>query len=145
MRRYAAGIAFLLLAAGTAQACSCSRVSKVAAFFTASDVFTGTVLSVGREGGSGIKGRVLVEQSWKGVPAGTVVSVYTSSGGSSCGVALPVGREIVIFARCESHGPWKGRLFTSLCDQPSGLSMLTVSDSLGPPASVRSKETGWAR
>ena len=153
MTRLIAVLCMLCVGARAAQACSCLEISRAAAFHMATDVFTGTVLSTRlfsepieghlEEGlrREVIIGRVRVERSWKGASAGRVITVYTSPDGASCGVDLPRGHEVVLFAHRLTEGVWKGRLALGRCGQPSGLSPETISDSLGAPTSVR-KETG---
>ena len=141
MRSVAWGLLILCLATGVGQACTCvPGMSNATQYSGASDVFVGTVLSVGHWR---TKYRIRIERSWKGVPAGKTVAVYTSGNGAMCGVDLPVGHEVILFAHRVNNGPAKGQLSAGLCGQPYGFSVSTVNDSLGPPLSVRSKGSWW--
>jgi hypothetical protein len=113
-------------------------------FAGSSDVFVGTVLSVRNEGEMLIKGRIRVERSWKGTAAGHVVTVYTNINGASCGVDLPVDREVLLFANRISGGRWKGHLAAGLCDGSASYPTVVsaLSDSLGAPVTVRTV-VGW--
>jgi hypothetical protein len=135
MSRIAVGAVTLCLAVGVGHACTCVGISNATAYGQATDVFVGTVLSVKGTGYSN-KVRVRIERSWKGAPAGKVVTVYTGADGASCGVGLAVGFEQLVFARRMSDGPQKGQLGTGLCSQPHGIEVSTANDSLGPPAST---------
>src|SRR5260221_8003118 len=137
---------------GDAWASSCVATTVATSLAAASDVFVGTVLSV-RTGErsvwlssikehiriSSIEGRIRIERSWKGAPAGSVVTVLTNSEESACGVSLAVDHEVILFAYHMTEGPWKGRLTAGLCShsysEPSEIS--AMSDSLGAPLTVR--------
>ena len=139
----------LCLGPSVGRTCSCGEITATTAYSAASDVFVGTVLSVGRESSPEgdpnnyvslrlhyVKARIRIEQSWKGSPAGQVVTLYTDL---SCGVGLPKGEVVLLFAKRAPDGPWKGGLYARLCGQPTTLAydISAASDSLGPPKSVR--------
>ena len=110
----------VVLPVATAQACSCALVKPQQQFQGSDAVFTGTVANrdvVGNPPGgiavytvdvdSVYKGRVLQSQQ-----------VVTSANSASCGVALPVGDRVVIFADSGQTfpvEPRKDQLATRAC------------------------------
>ena len=146
----AAAIALCLVSAMTADcwACTCSGPpSSAVALQSASAVFVGTVLSAKSERpkvkhplGGYRKHRIRIEQSWKGAPAGKVVTVYTTTG--ICGTGYQKGEVVVIYADRDKYEPHQGMLYTSLCSR-SGLNVVAESDSLGPPSTVRGQGSWW--
>jgi hypothetical protein len=144
MKRLSITLILLGAAVGAARACTCAPYTLASSFAGSSDVFVGTVLSVHSEGGS-IKGRIRIERSWKGTPAGRVVTVHTSRSGASCGVGLPVHHEVILYAHRMTDGKWKGELAAGGCSY-SGIYLgqnITMSDSLGVPVTVRNPRKWW--
>jgi hypothetical protein len=137
MKRLALALLMLGVEVGSGQACSCAPYTIASSFARSSDVFVGTVLSLHRD--IGLKARVRIERSWKGTPAGKVVTVYTSAGGASCGVDMVVHQPVLLFASRQTDGKLKGQLTAGLCSYstwyPQAIS--ERSDSLGPPVTVR--------
>jgi len=143
---YAVALSLLCLGAGVGRACSCAQAYTVAmAYSAATDVFAGTVLSVEQDSVRlredwipAVKARIRIEQSWKGAPAGQVVTLHMAL--TTCAVELPTGEVVVLFANRATRGPLKGKLSAGLCGQPmEPLSTVgAASDSLGPPRSIRS-------
>src|SRR5882762_5627419 len=93
--RLAFGFLVLCMAASDAGACTCPRPTVAQSLMRSSDVFLGTVLSVRLQGRNGFKGRIRVERSWKGTPAGRALTVYIPA---VCGVGLSQHHPVIIFA-----------------------------------------------
>ncbi len=121
-------------------ACDCYEPPMSQSAAAASDVFWGTVRSVGMEKGF-VRGRVMVEKSWKGVPAGREVPVFTSV--SSCAVPMRVGVRVVVFGRRVASA-LPGQIFTELPDGSRALPDDPTPE-LGParPAPKRSHWWPW--
>ena len=131
MKLFAVTLGCLSLLAVRGQACDYYPLPLNQAVGAASDVFVGAVRSVETHG-SLVKGRVIVERSWKGVRAGRQVTVYTSQ--SDCGVFMRPGLEVIIFARRGTIPGLPGQLFT---ERPDGSGELVnvgqLTKELGPP------------
>lgn len=110
-----------LLAAGRAEACTCSRpASPCAAYAGAGAVFVGTVADArgAKAGGKGWAGttarrvyKFAVEEAFSGV-VGAEVEVWTGAGGGDCGFPFERGARYVVYAQRDDE---TGSLSTSIC------------------------------
>lgn len=138
---------WLSLIASSCLACTCNGLPGPIAAFRGSDaVFVGTVLSVKhqKEPTSNLyvwlKHRMRVEEAWKGASAGKTLTVYTSTG--PCGTGFHKGNNVIIYAIRMKQGRHRGELSAGTLCSRSSASRNTVTadcDSLGPPASARSR------
>jgi hypothetical protein len=142
MRHLAMAVLMLVLAVGSGRACSCGPGTIASSFGQSSDVFVGTVLSLQR--GTTVKAQVRIERSWKGTPAGKVVTVFTAGNGAMCGVEMVAHQPVLLFAFRQTDGKLKGQLTANLCSYSTGYpqAISERSDSLGTPVTVR-KDGGW--
>jgi hypothetical protein len=140
MKLFAITLTWLSLFAASCQACDYSALTLAQSVGQASDVFVGTVRSVETHGGL-LRGRIMVERSWKGVTAGRQVTVYTSW--SSCGVDMRRGQKVMIFGR-RTAPELPGQLFTEQPDGSGGDSVNVdrLTAALGPPVTTWNP-TGW--
>ena len=133
----------VLTVASAACACDCGFPTIPSQRHMSSDVFVGRVRSAGTLGLIR-RGRVFVERSWKGTPAGRTVVVGTMRDGPTCGVEFKVGDRMLVFAR-PGTGDVQGMLWTDLCDRSTTnpLRVAALSDSLGEPSSTAKLPHGW--
>src|SRR5215813_13878392 len=123
MKAWPFALCLLSVMSTTCSACTCMESTAAAELQRSSAVFAGTVLSVKHErphethdnghlfAWEYIRHRIRIEKSWKGAPAGKVVTVYTSTG--PCDTAFPKGSHVMVYASVDkSH---EGALATSLC------------------------------
>jgi hypothetical protein len=125
------------LAAGPVSACSCAGLTDAEAFATADVVFAGRLVEVRVPDGPMISSddpaRFVfeVDTVLKG-EAFETQSVVSARDGASCGLELPAGVDVVVFARTQSaYELADGELDSSLC---SGSRVGEVPAGLGDPA-----------
>jgi hypothetical protein len=142
MRHLVTAVLMLVFAVGSGWACSCGHKTIASSFARSSDVFVGTVLTLHR--GGLVKARVRIERSWKGTPAGKVVTVFTGANGAACGLDMVAHQTILLFAFRQTDGKLKGQITVGLCSNSTGYpqAISERSDSLGAPMTVR-KDGGW--
>jgi hypothetical protein len=144
----ATGLSALVLAAGTAWACSCLPVTPEENYDQSVAVFSGTVLSVTLEvlpGGTFRKVTALVTGCWKGSPGG-LATVWTYEDEDVCGIeTFAVGEEWLFYASSSGLGGF----FTTLCDRSQQFPILQEdADFLGPagcPVSVDAVSWGQVK
>ena len=111
-------VAFLVLGAEAALACTCAPAQSAAAELErAAAVFSGKVVEIKRQKRSeGLFARVevvfRVEKAWKGVERKTV-SVWTSSQSSACGYGFREGQTYLVYA----YESAPGSLSTGICSR----------------------------
>jgi MYXO-CTERM domain-containing protein len=105
-------LAFVVLSARDASACSCIQPPSPAVALENSDaVFTARIERVATKGYE--KQVVMrVERTWKGSKAGASVTVLTGMGGGDCGVPFKAGTTWLVYA-----GQHEGTLRASICSR----------------------------
>jgi len=105
-----------LVYAGSAQACSCTRIAPEAAIREADAVIVGRLIAVVPRNAYRSEFRYEVVRSYKGgraVRAGRTISVLSAPKGSSCGLPTELGRHYGLFLSRQEDW-WRGGLCAAM-------------------------------